>query len=526
MGRYCLWILIIAFHSWNKLHGQQYNIKYTQEEKQWIAEHPIIYFGYEPNWPPYEIYTEGSYQGIVGEYVKILERETGIRLIPHGDMSWEKAIKGLEDGTIRMVPSCAITPSRKKYLEFTDVYIDDPIVIVTRRDYPKVIDLSSLNGAKVVLPKSYYTAELIEGEYADIEIIFRESIEACLASLTFEEADAFVGNLGVVNYYIHNHGFTNLRIAAPTYFKQSGIALAVVKEWKVFRDIAQKVFNRISPSEKAHIREKWLGYEAQESFNWSKFTTYAVVVILIGLVIIAVLYYWNNVLRDTIQKRKRIESELRDSLVALKRQDNEKKVLLQEIHHRVKNNLQIVSSMIRLQANMTKNEQAVETLREAVERVSTIALVHEKIYNTPNLDKVCLSEYSIDLVQEIISNYSGDKHPEFQKPEKKICIGLDYIVPFALILNELVTNTLKYAFSKQNRPEIGLSFKVEEGNLVFHYWDNGTWKQNEQTDLFGTSLIDIFTEQLNGEYSLNKASNGTYYTFRFAIKVEVNFDKN
>lgn len=513
-------LLLIAFQYSPAIIGQQFNIKFTQEEKQWLDEHPVIYFGYEPNWPPYEIYKDGDYQGIVGEYVKILERETGVRLIPHKEMSWEKSLAGLKDGTIRMVPCCAITPSRREFLAFTDVYIDDPIVIVTRRDYPKVIDLESLNGAKVVLPKSYYTAELIKKNHGDIEIVYRDNIQQCLEALTFEEADAFVGNLGVINYFIHNQGFTNLRIAAPTYFKHSGIALATVKEWKIFRDIAQKVFNRIPPAEKAKIREKWLDHEVHESFNWSRLTTYAVIIILVGLVIIAILYYWNNVLRDNIQKRKRIENELRDSLLALKRQDNEKKVLLQEIHHRVKNNLQIVSSMIRLQANMTKNEQAVETLREAVERVSTIALVHEKIYNTPNLDKVCLSEYSIDLVQEIISNFTGDTHPEFHKPHQKVCIGLDYIVPYALILNELVTNSLKYAFSEQKKPKIGISFNVEEAYLVFNYWDNGKWKENEQTDLFGTSLIDIFTEQLNGEYSLNKADDGTSYTFRFAIKVE------
>lgn len=502
-----------------EVNAQQYNIKFTKEEKEWLKNHPVIYFGYEPNWPPYEIYENGTYKGIVGDYIKILEREIGSRLIPLEDMTWKESIEGLKSGAVRMVPCCAITPSRKKFLEFSEVYIDDPIVVATAREFPKVIDLSDLRGKKVVLPENYYTAELIKKDFNDIEIIFKNNIQECLEAVTFGEADAFVGNLGVINYFINNRGFTNIRIAAPTYFKNSGIALAVTKEWKIFRDIAQKVFDRIPNEKKTSIRQKWLVKNEQEPFDWSKMTIYGVISLLLVVAVIAVLYYWNNVLRENIQKRKKIENELRDSLLAIKRQDNEKKILLQEIHHRVKNNLQIVSSMMRLQANTTKNEQAVATLKEAVERVSTIALVHEKIYNSPNLDKVCLSEYSISLVQEIINNHSQSQPPEFIKPKKKICVKLDYIVPFALILNEIVTNSLKYAFENQPEPKIGLELGEENEYLVFKYWDNGVWKINEQSDLFGTSLVDIFTEQLNGSYKLDKQPNGTFYKFSFSIPV-------
>lgn len=508
-------LLTLAFPNY----AQKFNIKFTKEEREWLDKHPVIYFGYEPSWPPYEIYTDGNYSGIVGEYVKILEREIGSRLVPYEDMTWKQSIEGLKNGVVKMVPCCAITPSRKKFLEFTDVYINDPIVVATARDYPKVIDLSDFKGKKIALPVNYYTAELISKDFNNIEIIYKSTVQDCLEAITYGEADAFVGTLGVINYYRHNKGFTNIRIAAPTYFKDNGIALAVSKEWKIFRDIAQKVFDRIPHAEKSEIRQKWLEKNDAESFDWSKFTIYGVVILLIVLTIIGILYYWNNILRENIKKRKQIENDLRESLLAIKRQDNEKRVLLQEIHHRVKNNLQIVSSMMRLQSNMSKSEEAVEILRQAVERVSTIALVHEKIYNTPNLDKVCLSEYTISLVDEIISNHSSESLPKFIRPNKRICLKLDYIVPFALILNELVTNSLKYAFKHQSNPQIAIELNEKNGKFVFKYWDNGQWHENEQSDLFGTSLIDIFTEQLNGEYELDKRPHGTFYNFHFDIPV-------
>jgi len=107
-------------------------IEFTQIEKEWISKHPIINFGYEPQWAPYEIYENGEYKGIVGEYVKILERETGIDMNPIPNMTWGKAITGLKKGEINIVPCCAITPERKEFLYFSDTYIEDPMVIVKK----------------------------------------------------------------------------------------------------------------------------------------------------------------------------------------------------------------------------------------------------------------------------------------------------------------------------------------------------------------------------------------------------------
>jgi two-component sensor histidine kinase/ABC-type amino acid transport substrate-binding protein len=503
----------------SSIYAQHFDIKFTQEEKSWLKDHPVIYFGYEPNWPPYEMMIEGNYSGIVGEYISILERETGVRLIPLENMTWQRSIEGLKNGDVQLVPCCAVTPSRKKFLEFTDIYIEDPIVIVTASDFPKVIDLTDFMGKRIALPSNYYTAELIKQDFKGIEIIEKNNIQECLESVTFGDADAFVGNLGVINYFINHKGFTNLRIAAPTYFQDGGIALAVSKEWKVFRDIAQKVFSRIKFEEKSSIRQKWLDKPISKEFDWSNFTFYGSLILIVIIIIISILYYWNNVLRDNIQKKKKIEHELRESLLEIKRQDNEKKVLLQEIHHRVKNNLQIVSSMMRLQSNISKSEEATETLRGAVERVSTIALVHDKIYKSTHLDKVCLSEYSASLVEEIISNHSTAEPPEFIRSKTKICVKLDYIVPFALILNELTTNSLKYAFKNQSKPQIGLDFSEENDLVLFKYWDNGQWQENKKSDLFGTSLIEIFVEQLNGEFKIDKRPHGTFYNFRFKIPI-------
>lgn len=490
-------------------------LSFTKEERQWMQNNPEVFFGYESRWEPYEIYEKGEYKGIVGEYVKILARETGINFRPIPKITWSETLLGLKEGTIAMAPSCAITPSRKKYLEFTDVYINDPLVIVTRKEYNYVGELGDLNGKKIAVPPKYYTGELISADYPEIILVEKSNIQKCLEALSYGEVDAFVDNLGVVNYYIHHRGFSGVKVAAPTYYEDNGIALAVNKEWKILRDIAQKVFDNITPAEQAKIRQKWVNADITYSASWSSIVKWVIVVVIILAVIIVLLYFWNNTLRKNIKHRKEAQHQLMESLIEIKKQDNEKKVLLQEIHHRVKNNLQIVSSMMSLQADISQNKAAKKTLTEAIDRIKTIALIHDKIYRSPDLGNVCLKEYSSSLIKAILDNFSVANKIEYSVNAKEVSISLDHIVPFALIINELVTNSVKYAFKETEKPKITLKIEEKEGVIYMEYADNGTWVENPKSDNFGTSLVEIFTEQLEGSNSLDKTPSGTKYSFTF-----------
>lgn len=510
-------MLFLASPSINYSLAQEIN--FTEEEKKWIADHPVIDFGYEPNWEPYEIYKDGEYQGIVGDYVKIIEEKTGIEMRPIPNITWEESLNGLKDGSIKIVPCCAITENRKKYLDFTKVYINDPLVIVTRKDYDYISELSELKGEKVALPKNYYTAELLIADYPDVKIVEKGGIQECLEELSYGHVDAFIDNLGVVNYYINHKGFTNIKVAAPTYYKDNGIALAVTKDWTIFRDIAQKVFDSLSLKEKTAIRQKWLGTEFSYGVSWSSILKWAVVVAICVIILIAFFLFWNKTLRKNISLRKKAHHELMKSLVEIKKQDNEKKILLQEIHHRVKNNLQVVSSMMRLQANISNNKDASKILLEAVDRIQTIALIHEKIYQSTDLGNVPLNDYIKSLVDDILIQFDNNSKIEVKIETNDICFELDQIVPFALIINELITNSVKYAFDEVESPKIEIILSKKSKKIKMTYCDNGTWKENPESDNFGTSLIEIFTEQLEGKYILSKAKKGTKYEFEFLLGV-------
>lgn len=218
-----------------------------------------------------------------------------------------------------------------------------------------------------------------------------------------------------------------------------------------------------------------------------------------------------------------MEQQLKESLIELKKKDDVKKVLLQEIHHRVNNNLQMVSSMMRIQANIVNDPNASKTLIEAVERVKTIALVHDRIYKSPTINAVDLKSYIESLFQDILLQFEGMKKPELLIQGTDVTVEMDKIVPLALILNELITNSMKYAFEDQDRPKITITISVPaNAGLSLTYADNGKWKENRDSDHFGTSLIEIFTEQLEGTYKLTKDNNSTIYAFTFNTLVSQN----
>ena len=511
---YITLLLTLIIPTWSL--SQKYQLEFTPDEQEFIKNHPVIEFGYEPSWEPYELYEDGEYKGIVGEYVKIISRETGINFKPIPNLTWNESLKRLKTGQIKMVPCCAITPERQKYLDFTDVYVNDPMVIVVRKDYSYIGDLNDLNGKTVALPENYYTSELLTQNHPEIKQVLKKDIQSCMEALSFGEVDAFVENLAVVSYYMNNRGFSNLKVSAPTPYKSNGIAWATTKDYVILRDIAQKVIKSIPQAEQSEMRQKWISNDYGNSFFNRKLVIWSLVYALIFVVAFGGFYYWNKTLRKQIKLRKESEMKLMDSLLEIKKQDNEKKVLLQEIHHRVKNNLQIVSSMMSLQANVTKDKKSEKTLREAIERIKAIALVHDKIYKSPNVSSVSIDIYLKELIQDVLSNYSMLHKVDTEIVCDNLELNVDNIVPLGLIINELTTNSVKYAFHSVESPKITLILKKnKDGVAGLTYADNGSWKENPDSDNFGTSLIEIFTEQLDGQYHLYKESDGTQYLFQF-----------
>lgn len=507
----CIILLISSFTLEN--FGFSQADYFTQEELDWIKAHPVIEHGYEPDWPPYEIYEDGEYTGIVGDYLSIIERETGIDFVPIPDISWKESLEKLKKGEINFVPSCAITPEREQFLDFSPVIISDPLVIVTRKDCDFIGSMSYLDNRTICLPKNYYTIEIIRKSHPKINIFEAEKVTDCLNEVSSGRCDAFIGSLGVVSYYINHSGYTNLKIAAPANLENVKISMANTKDFSELGDIVKKVIDRVSVKEHNDIRRKWISVRYEYGISTQQVIRYIIMGALILLIIVGMFFYWNRKLRKEIQKRVEAEKRLSDSFEEISKQNEERKVLLQEIHHRVKNNLQIVSSMIKLQAYKSLENEEQFDYERTIDRINAISLIHEMIYKSENLNVDHIGTYLELLIHEIIQAHTSRDGVSFSIHSNDVRIELKTLVPVAIIVNELVVNSLKHAFQDDQKGEIEITIRNgKRSDMVeIDYRDNGTWKDVPNSG-FGSSLIDIFTEQLDGSYTVD-TSNGAHYVF-------------
>ena len=196
-------------------------------------------------------------------------------------------------------------------------------------------------------------------------------------------------------------------------------------------------------------------------------------------------------------------------------QNEEKTVLLQEIHHRVKNNLQVITSLLRLQSAEIESEDAKVHFNDAINRVMTMSLIHQKMYQEKNLSQMDASDYFKTLIDDLIRSSSVQLPIQVNVTSNLDKVGSKTIVPLALLVAELVSNSMKHAFEQQGNIQITFSSN-DDNQLKLIYEDNGSWKEQENKASFGLQLIETLTEQLDGEYTRNSTEKGTQYIFNLS----------
>jgi len=476
---------------------------FTKEEIEWIKKHPVINFGYEPNWPPYEIYEKGIYTGISGDYVKMIEIHTDIDMVPIPNITWQETIGGLQNGKIKVASLAGITQERKKYLDFTEPHITDPLVIVTQSGYKFITGVGDLEGSIVALPEGYDTVEFITRDFPSINIKKSKNVQDCLYSVSTGRADAFIGSLAVSSYYINSNGFTNLKIAAPTHYGYSKLGLAVTKDWRIFRDIVQKVFNHLSKEEHLEIRNKWVTVAVDEGVSYNTIKKYILYALGVLAIIIFVFLLWNRTLRNEIKARKKIELDL-------KKENQQKELLLKEVHHRVKNNLQIVHSMLNMQSRKVDNEIALKVIKEGKSRVMAMAIIHKILYESEDLSTIDVKKYVNSLSDNIKRIYASDQTEIILNIDiQDVFLDIDKAIPVGLILNELLSNTYKHAFVNRKIGNIKIEIIQLDEVCQFNYSDDGVGVTNYNMKSYktlGMHLIHRLANQLQTEAVMDKTT--------------------
>ncbi|HVO74401.1 MAG TPA: histidine kinase dimerization/phosphoacceptor domain -containing protein [Ignavibacteriaceae bacterium] len=220
------------------------------------------------------------------------------------------------------------------------------------------------------------------------------------------------------------------------------------------------------------------------------------------------------ILRD-ITGRKKTEEKIEASL-------KEKEVLLKEVHHRVKNNLQIISSLLNLQSNYIEDKEALEVFKESQNRVKSMALIHEKLYQSGNLSQINIKDYIKDLSAKLFSSYRHEsKNIQLNLNIEETTLEVDKCIAVGLILNELISNSLKHAFADRSKGKLNIDFNRKEDKLILIAADNGVgFPQDfdfQNTETLGLQLVFSLIDQHRGTIEYDKSEGA-----KFKITLNIN----
>gem|GEM_PF-6679889 len=263
-------------------------------------------------------------------------------------------------------------------------------------------------------------------------------------------------------------------------------------------------------------KEKERIFFKEKAENEAEIRNYGIIVLCLLIMVIVIIAYF-------FYRTGRQNKELRVQQEELQKLNDEKTLYLKEIHHRVKNNLQIISSMLDLQMNDVTDPRTKDALKEMQMRVYSMAIVHKNLYEKDDLNRIDLQFYFENLFTTICSAFKDPgKKITFHAKTGAISLGIDYAIPLGLIVSELITNSLKYAFHNKEEGEmILLITEPEKGVLEFRFSDNGSGFVKsidlESVPSFGLKLVRLMAKKLKGKLNYESTDKGLSFFFSFRV---------
>jgi diguanylate cyclase (GGDEF)-like protein/hemerythrin-like metal-binding protein len=276
----------------------------SDKDKAWLAAHPVIHVGMDPDYAPYEWIDEnGDSVGMSVDYIGLLENKLGVHFEIVKNKSWLEVQEMAKRGEVDMLTSIVQTPKRLKYLVFTEPYRDIQTVIIDNGQGGFIGNLEHLMGKRVVVEKGYFTQELLEENYPQIQLMLAGSTLEALNMVADGKADAYVGDIASTNYVIKKNGLHKLRFSGQTeYLSQHRMAFPKAKTEQAL--IIMKAMASIPKEESDALFNRWMGLEIKQGVSSESLIKYGSAIALLLLLF----SYWVYRLRREVGFRKASEA--------------------------------------------------------------------------------------------------------------------------------------------------------------------------------------------------------------------------
>ena len=281
----------------------------SEEERRFLAEHPVIRVGIDPHWYPLEfVDAQGRHAGVSADYLALIEPLLGVRFEVTTDRTWPEVLAKIKARELDMLAMAAPTPERSQLLNFTRPYLRSPMVIVTRIDVDYLPDPSWLQGHTVAVVGDYASYEWLKYSYPELDLqVVNTTIEG-LEKVATGRAFALVDNLASVSFLIRQQGLSNLKVSGqlPMSFD---LALAARNDWPLLHGILEKALEAIPQTEQDRIYDRWIYVRYDIPINYKLLWQ----VIAVAALIFFAILVWNYSLQREIGKRRRAEGQLQET---------------------------------------------------------------------------------------------------------------------------------------------------------------------------------------------------------------------
>jgi len=276
----------------------------TEQERNWLSQHPQIRLGIDPSWPPFEFIDEsGEYSGISAGFIAEISRRLGIGMAPDGNRSWTETLAAIANRDVDVLPMAAPNEKRAKTMLFTHSYIKFPAVLIMRRDTGYIGDLHDMNGQRVGVVDGYVTHDGLLKDYPDIKIAAFSNVTEVLKAVNSKKVNAGLLNLATATHEMQKLRLDDLKVAAPTEYSFD-LAMAVRKDWPELVSILDKTLSGIDKETRRSIKNSWLNVKYEFGIGLSQVMLWGGSIAAALLLIIGIFFLWNRQLNSRVKARE------------------------------------------------------------------------------------------------------------------------------------------------------------------------------------------------------------------------------
>ena len=227
------------------------------EEKKWVENNPVVYFGADLQWPPFEFEDEnGNHRGMAADYIKLIEEQTGLTIKIESGI-WNDILNKVRSHKLDGLSSVVQNTSRDKYLSFTQPYVTVPLAVIIRRNDGEIHSIKQLSNKTIAINKNSYLHNWLSNQHPQFKLYLTNSNEESIKAVAYGSADVYIGNIAVFDFIIKKNFVSNLKIAMKLPELSTSVSLAVSKDSPILFSIINKAFTSISDAEKTKIRNYW-----------------------------------------------------------------------------------------------------------------------------------------------------------------------------------------------------------------------------------------------------------------------------